>query len=155
MNHCQICNKETLNPKFCSRNCSAINSNKIHPKRKKTKTCKTCNILISSSRTYCSPKCYPKRNRKTLPGYSKIKKYRHKIKLESVKYKGGSCKICNYSICINALEFHHLDPNEKDFSFSQGIKSWERVKIELDKCVLLCANCHREVHAGLHNNLKL
>ena len=154
MNNCQICNKETLNPKFCSRSCSAINSNKLYPKRKKTKVCKTCNVLIISDRTYCSPKCYPKKNRKTLSGYSGIKKYRHKIKLESVKYKGGCCKICGYSMCIKALEFHHLDPNEKDFSFSQGTKSWERVKIELDKCILLCANCHREVHAGMHNNLK-
>lgn len=149
MNKCQNCNKETLNPKYCSKSCSAISTNKQNPRRKRVKNCKTCNVLILSSRTYCSPKCYPKRNRKALAGYSNIKRYRHKVKLEAIKYKGGCCKICNYSKCINALEFHHLDPNEKEFTLSQGIKSWNRVKIELDKCILLCANCHREVHAGL------
>jgi hypothetical protein len=46
------------------------------------------------------------------------------------------------------LEFHHLDPNEKDFSI--GGKSWslERLKKEVDKCILICANCHRELHSS-------
>ena len=149
MNNCETCNKETLNPKYCTRSCAAISNGKKYPKRIKTKTCKTCNVLISANRAYCSKKCYPKKSKKLLIGYPKIKEYRKRIKLESIKYKGNCCKNCGYSKCIDALEFHHIDPSEKEFSISGGIKSWDRVKIELDKCVLVCSNCHREIHAGL------
>lgn len=64
---------------------------------------------------------------------------------------GSKCGICGYSRCIKALEFHHIDPNEKDFSPGAGrasSKSWESICGELRKCVMLCANCHREVHDG-------
>ena len=46
----------------------------------------------------------------------------------------------------NALEFHHLNPLEKDFNISSSSKPIEELKKEVDKCQLLCANCHREVH---------
>ncbi len=48
------------------------------------------------------------------------------------------------------MDFHHLDPLEKEFTLSARMTSWSRIKRELDKCVLLCARCHREVHDGLH-----
>ena len=69
----------------------------------------------------------------------------------TVSYKGGRCVICGYDRCIEALEFHHLDPTQKDFGISSKgyTRSWGKVKEEADKCVLLCANCHREVHAGI------
>lgn len=73
------------------------------------------------------------------------------LKQKSIDYKGGLCEVCGYDKCNSALEFHHKDPNEKDFSIS-NVKKYtfdERIKNELDKCVLLCSNCHREVHAGL------
>ena len=78
-----------------------------------------------------------------------VKKRRKKIKEMAVEYKGGKCICCGYNKCIGALEFHHLDPNGKDFNISaKGItRAWSKVKEELDKCVLLCANCHRELHA--------
>jgi biotin operon repressor len=80
-----------------------------------------------------------------------VQRRRLKIKGMAVEYKGGKCKCCGYSKYQGALEFHHLDPSEKDFNFSQKghCRSWEKVKIELDKCILVCANCHREIHAGL------
>lgn len=73
---------------------------------------------------------------------------RKKIKEMSVEYKGGKCIVCGYNKCKEALEFHHLDPTKKDFGIAyKGItKSWEKVKIELDKCICVCANCHREIH---------
>lgn len=69
----------------------------------------------------------------------------------AIEYKGSCCGVCGYDRCNGALEFHHLDPNEKDFGISHKgyTRSWEKVKTELDKCVMLCANCHREVHTGL------
>jgi hypothetical protein len=67
-------------------------------------------------------------------------------KKKCIDYKGGKCMICGYSKCIAALEFHHRDPNEKEFKISRNKFDWEKVKDELDKCDLLCSNCHREYH---------
>lgn len=57
MNHCSNCQKETENPKFCSRSCSSSYSNKVKPKRKMTKQCKVCQCLIGADHVYCSD-CY-------------------------------------------------------------------------------------------------
>jgi hypothetical protein len=74
---------------------------------------------------------------------------RRKVKLKAIEYKGGRCEICGYDKCAGAFDFHHKDPNEKDFAISHNghSRSWERVKKEIDKCMLLCANCHREIHS--------
>jgi len=80
-----------------------------------------------------------------------VKKRRKKIRQMSIDYKGGHCEICGYNRCPEALEFHHLDLSEKEFGISDKgyTRSWERIKAELDKCLLLCANCHREVHSEM------
>ena len=59
-------------------------------------------------------------------------------------------EVCGYDRCIEALEFHHIDPTKKDFGISSKgyARSWEKVKNEIERCVLLCANCHRGFHAG-------
>lgn len=75
-----------------------------------------------------------------------------KLKEKMVQYKGGKCERCDYNKYYGALEFHHLDPYSKDFSPS-SLKKYtfdDRVKKELDKCILLCANCHREIHNELN-----
>jgi len=71
------------------------------------------------------------------------------IKLSCIQYKGGKCQICNYNKYFGSLEFHHIDPTQKDFTIGSSNKSFELLKKELDKCIILCANCHREVHAGI------
>ena len=63
---------------------------------------------------------------------------------------GGSCSICGYDRCLSALEAHHVDPRIKDFNISERLARLELIECELEKCVLLCSNCHREVHDGLH-----
>lgn len=80
-----------------------------------------------------------------------VQRRRAKIKELAVEYKGGSCENCGYCKCINALEFHHTDPNEKDFGVAAkgNTRSFDKIRAELDKCVMLCANCHREEHARL------
>lgn len=80
-----------------------------------------------------------------------VSKRRKKIKELAILYLGGACQICGYNRTIAALDFHHKKSEGKDFGLSQNglTRSWERTKKELDKCVLLCANCHREVHAGI------
>ena len=73
------------------------------------------------------------------------------LKKQMIDYKGGKCIKCGYDKCINALEFHHVNPNEKDFTLSH-LKKYtfnEVIKKELDKCDLVCANCHREIHFEL------
>jgi 5-methylcytosine-specific restriction endonuclease McrA len=76
---------------------------------------------------------------------------RKKVRAMAVEHKGGECQQCGYDRCIEALEFHHTDPSRKDFNLSSKgyTRSWKRVQLELDKCVMLCANCHRELHAKL------
>jgi len=80
-----------------------------------------------------------------------VRRRRKKIREMAVAYKGGKCQICGYDRCREALEFHHLANNAKDFGISQKgyTRSWRIVRTELDRCIMLCANCHREVHAGL------
>ena len=76
-------------------------------------------------------------------------RWKRKRKQRAIDYKGGVCSRCGYSICINALEFHHLDPTNKEAAISTYLrnkKNWKSMKIELDKCILLCANSHRELH---------
>lgn len=76
-------------------------------------------------------------------------KWRKRIKKKLIDYKGGKCQNCGYNKCDRALEFHHLNPKEKDFSISGKSYSFEKMKIEVDKCVLLCSNCHSEIHEGV------
>lgn len=75
--------------------------------------------------------------------------WRKRVKQQLIEYKGGKCECCGYNVCIEALEFHHLNPSEKDFQISGTSKSFETLKKEADKCILVCSNCHREIHAGM------
>lgn len=77
-----------------------------------------------------------------------VTKRRRQKKLLAVEYLGGSCLICGYNKSVWALSFHHV--RDKSFEIGDGnSRSWEKIKAELDKCVLLCHNCHAEYHAGL------
>lgn len=74
------------------------------------------------------------------------------IKIKSIEYKGGKCYRCGYNKYFGALEFHHRDNLKKDFSISSSCKNFENIKSELDKCDLVCANCHRELHFEIRND---
>lgn len=72
-----------------------------------------------------------------------------KRKYEIVLARGGKCEKCGYDKNIAALEFHHKNPDEKEFQIDMrhfSNSSLEKLQTELDKCILLCANCHREEH---------
>lgn len=73
-----------------------------------------------------------------------------RLKLEAIEYLGGKCVKCDYNKFYGALEFHHKDPSGKDGDWNQ-IKKWSKEKRiqELDKCLLLCSNCHKEIHARM------
>lgn len=70
--------------------------------------------------------------------------------IKSIK-ESSECFLCGYKRCSRALHFHHKVPSEKSFSICQSniADSLEEVKKEILKCVVLCSNCHSELHAGL------
>lgn len=80
-----------------------------------------------------------------------VAKRRRALKAKAVEYLGGSCVCCGYDRHQGVLDFHHLDRSTKEFAISgQGLtRSWEKIKAELDKCILVCANCHREIELGI------
>lgn len=131
--------------KYCSEKCrrSATYKNR---NKSKSKICEHCGKLFEprqfgQTRIYCF-ECMPEGN---MTGNKKMKM----IKTWSIEYKGGKCEKCGYDKCQAALDFHHKNPTEKDFCISNRNISlhWEEIKKELDKCSLLCANCHREEHS--------
>lgn len=72
-----------------------------------------------------------------------------KRKIELIEYKGGKCEICGYDKNISALEFHHINPSEKKIQLDSrhlSNTSIEKLREEIDKCMLLCSNCHKELH---------
>lgn len=101
---------------------------------------KSCENSAIERGKYCSSACKDKFN---------TSRRRKRIKVMAVEHLGGKCSICGYNKCISALEFHHKDPKQKDFGISGATKSFESLKIELDKCILVCANCHREIHQDI------
>lgn len=81
----------------------------------------------------------------------RVAQRRRKMKSILVAESGGRCALFGYDRCVSALHFHHLDPSSKRFHLSmQGVtRSLVAARAEMAKCVLLCANCHAEVEAGL------
>jgi transposase len=81
---------------------------------------------------------------------SAVVKRRRSVKAALVAEAGGCCVRCGYDRSLAALQFHHLDPTQKEFSVAhRGVtRSLEAARVEARKCVLLCANCHAEVEAG-------
>ncbi|PIS42998.1 MAG: hypothetical protein COT24_00465 [Candidatus Kerfeldbacteria bacterium CG08_land_8_20_14_0_20_40_16] len=79
-----------------------------------------------------------------------VSRRRKSVRKKAIQYKGGKCILCGYNKCKQALEFHHLKGG-KGFGISAKgyTRKWENIIRELDKCVLVCANCHRELHDGL------
>lgn len=75
-----------------------------------------------------------------------IRKERAKKLLE---YKGGKCQRCGYNKCSAALDYHHVDQSKKKFTIASSLtRSMSDLIKEVDKCILICSNCHREIHAN-------
>lgn len=77
---------------------------------------------------------------------TKIRRFR--AKAAAIKYLGGKCKKCGWCGNQAALQFHHINSAKKDFVIGNvANKSWDVIKRELEKCILLCANCHIITHS--------
>lgn len=129
-----------------------------YPKRvdKDNQYCCTCSIKLNPENSY------DRKSRNTYASYCKscysenTLNRRLTFKKKCVEYKGGSCMRCGYNKNLTALEFHHLNSQEKEFNPSKMMnKIWDVIENELDKCVLLCSNCHREEHSIINKRKKL
>jgi hypothetical protein len=112
--------------------------------------CSKCSILLTEETGYwrSSKKIWQANCKKCHNKYS-VERWQNNKK-RAVEYKGGKCERCGYDKCVDALEFHHINPTQKDKNFGNiKIRKWETQKNELDKCICVCANCHREIHAEL------
>lgn len=113
------------------------------------KSCNICDVILTSTnkvkgeKRYMCKKCDSKRL---------IIRSQNRKK-QVVDYMGGKCSLCGYDACIRALEFHHLDPSKKSKEFDEKFDTWniEKKKEELDKCILICSNCHREIHSSFRD----
>jgi len=81
----------------------------------------------------------------------RVSKWRKNNKTKLVAEFGGKCVVCDYDKCVGNMVFHHTDPTKKDFTISSKghTISYEKLKEEAKKCILLCCRCHGELHAGL------
>ena len=161
---CPVCKQQFESKRstmiYCSSTCrykAAERKRKdLDPTKERTKTCLKCGQEFVPkkngwTRAYCFncvPETIYKRNG------SEMRKI---IKQWAIDYKGNKCQCCGYDTCLEALEFHHLDKTQKDFNISdRNLKTsdWPLIKSELDKCILVCANCHREIHSGYRTFIK-
>jgi hypothetical protein len=112
----------------------------------KTSNCIVCGALLTGrQKMFCSLACKNKHHQ----SYTAQKTRGLARKLEIVKAKGGCCMRCGYRKNLAALSFHHTDPTVKDFKLdmrSISNRTLESVWSELDKCILVCLNCHAELH---------
>lgn len=147
---CKKCNKDFINitngyRQLCY-SCKPATTDIIIDLENNTKKCSMCNSWVSfenftklSGRYHSHCKlCISKYKTNTLP----------KIKDLCVEYKGGKCEQCNNIYPNCCYDFHHIDPSKKEFTISRAkcYKFNQKIKNELDKCMLLCANCHRIIH---------
>lgn len=103
-------------------------------------------IADAATRRYCSRPCNTKH---------RIHKTRQAKKTKAVQYLGGKCLRCGYDKSVKALQFHHRDPATKLTEIAKMIRDWmpwNLIQQELDKCDLLCANCHAEIEWNAAGN---
>mgnify|MGYP002336179890 CR=1 FL=1 len=95
--------------------------------------------------------CHRSRHARRVDRPDPVVAFRRRTKARAIAFCGGRCGGCGAAPIAAALEFHHVDPGGKDFAISSdGVpRPWSAIVAELAKCVMLCANCHREVHAGV------
>ncbi len=103
--------------------------------------------LDGNQEKYCSNRC---KSKKFIPA---IYKRKEKNRLMAFEYLGGKCSKCGLIGCVDIFSFHHNNPEKKDFQLSHVFTySWEKIQKELDKCELLCGNCHMEIHHNIYKN---
>lgn len=144
---CQLCGKEfeakRSDAKYCSSSCrnksSRLNRGLVG------KTCLICGEKFSPKTKSANKRkiCY-----NCVPDGQTITRSKY-IELIKTKLYGGKCLRCGYDTCTQALDFHHINPAQKDTIVSSAAITIEKAIEESKKCILICSNCHKEFHAGL------
>lgn len=154
-NICTVCGKEfeaiKSTKKYCSDTCMYQARKQRNQERKitgtsglKEKKCPICGKTFipknaAANQRSCCYDCMPEGIQLTRGAFlAKIKQQR-----------GGQCIRCGYNKCLKALEFHHLDPSQKDFTISNDHFKLQEAVEESKKCILLCSNCHKELHDNM------
>jgi hypothetical protein len=118
-----------------------------------TKACSSCKVELPVSAFY-SNGYQPNGKKKYKSKCKKCQTIRDNTRKEDIVLRvigSYSCNLCGYNKCKQALEFHHLDPKIKEYSItSLNTHKEDTIIKELEKCILVCANCHREIHYGMH-----
>lgn len=186
--NCPICNKELTytqkhNWKFAEENNTRCSHCRVVNRNGKIIECDWCKIPIyrlpsqlkKRPHHFCSHKCQCLYSSKYLSGKNcklwkggknkNRKKYRELVNKRRLENKqrgiiilGDKCSSCGYDKCIDAIEFHHINPKEKDTNVCIMLgKAWsDKMEKEIKKCKLLCSNCHREHHWNeKHNRLDI
>jgi 5-methylcytosine-specific restriction endonuclease McrA len=125
---------------------------KILSLRKEGKSYREIQKVLGCSRSLVSYYVNPDGKTKSLQRQNK-NRFRRRTHYKNLL--GGKCQKCGYKKCLDALQFHHKNPKEKLFEIQSAI--WGQVGVsesdilkEVEKCILLCANCHCETHAHNH-----
>lgn len=165
---CVKCNKEIpfkkeIDGKIIKRTYKRTQCYDCYPYQKGAKTsnrhkykgqyhCIKCNTTKNKEEFYLDDEGYRTYHYCRSCQKSYIMNRQQSFKEQCVEYKGGKCEKCGYNRCLAALEFHHKDPTQKDFAITKSntIIMTPTVKEEIDKCLLLCSNCHREEHNNLN-----
>ena len=144
--HHRLDNNKKLSNDFESNFTSSFSDKILTGKNTGERSCLTCDVVLTEDNMAVGPhkvrckSCYSKR----------IIEKTVEAKQRAVDYMGGCCSVCGYDKCIRAIEFHHLDPSLKTEDCHKRFKNWgfERQKKELENCIIVCANCHREIHSA-------
>lgn len=156
---CVVCGKEfesiKSTKKYCSDNCrnearrikyaeQQVLKEKKPPKQMGEKQCLICGKVFRPKTPAANQRqcCYD-----CMPEGVQLKRGDFLAKLK--QSRGGKCERCGYDKCIQALEFHHIDPSQKDFTISNDHFKLKEAVEESKKCIIICSNCHKELHAGL------
>jgi hypothetical protein len=112
--------------------------------------CVECDKKLQGRQTrFCSRECKNKSGNVAYQSYLAQQRRGRLRKIKLVKMYRGGCEKCAYSKNYAALEFHHLDPETKSFQLdlrSLSNRKWRAITEEAKKCILLCSNCHAELH---------
>jgi len=105
--------------------------------------CKLCHNAFKDYQGRCRSRC----------GSCNTKIRRFRTKAAAITHMGGKCMKCGWHGNQAAFQFHHTSSDKKDFTIGNvANKSWDVIKIELKKCILLCANCHAIAHSTKNEN---
>jgi DNA invertase Pin-like site-specific DNA recombinase len=152
----KICRKLKLNKQINTFKNKMLNVNEVLSYYLKVKslrkTAKHFGVSRDTIRKYIPDEKIIIKREKLVSNVKSVVDFRKRVKSKLVEYKGGCCEKCGYNKSEQALQFHHINPDEKDFTISGKSYSFERMKKEVDKCIMVCANCHIEIHEEERNN---